>query len=68
MIGLMRTASKWLRPVVDSFRNYVDDHFEEMAERQLSPEQLFLDRAALLGLSAPDWVSLTGGLRFLGAN
>ncbi len=59
---------EWLRPVVDGFRNFVDDQFEEIVEGRLSPEQVFLDRAALLGLSAPEWVALTGGLRMLGSN
>ena len=59
---------EWLRPVVDGFRNYVDDQFDTITGGKLSPEQLFLDKANLLALSAPEWVVLTGGLRALGAN
>ncbi len=29
---------------------------------------MFLDKAALLGLTAPEWTALTGGLRVLGCN
>ncbi|APX64901.1 hydroperoxidase [Sphingomonas sp. LK11] len=59
---------EWLKPVVDGFRNYVDDHFTEVTAGRVAPEELFLDKAALLKLSAPEWVVLTGGLRALGAN
>ncbi|KQP79333.1 catalase/peroxidase HPI [Methylobacterium sp. Leaf117] len=58
---------EWLKPVVDGFRNYVDDGFGAMAPR-LSPEEMFLDKANLLTLTAPEWVVLTGGLRALNAN
>ena len=58
---------QWLKPVVDGFRNYVDDGFSAMAPR-LSPEEMFLDKANLLTLTAPEWVVLTGGLRALNAN
>ncbi|MEP7331288.1 MAG: catalase/peroxidase HPI [Terracoccus sp.] len=57
---------EWLAPVVDGFRNYVLDDFAEVSA--VAPEQLFLDKAALLKLSAPEWVALTGGLRVLGCN
>ena len=57
---------EWLAPVVDGFRNYVMDGFAQVTT--VAPEQLFLDKAALLRLSAPEWVALTGGLRVLGAN
>jgi catalase-peroxidase len=59
---------EWLRPMVDGFRNYVDDRFEDVTGGKLAPEQMFLDRANLLGLSAPEWAVLTAGLRALGAN
>ncbi|WP_027172107.1 catalase/peroxidase HPI [Methylobacterium sp. 10] len=58
---------QWLKPVVDGFRNYVDDGFGAMAP-SLSPEEMFLDKANLLTLTAPEWVVLTGGLRALNAN
>ncbi|GJD29120.1 Catalase-peroxidase [Methylobacterium adhaesivum] len=57
----------WLKPVVDGFRNYVDDGYGQIAP-SLSPEELFLDRANLMTLTAPEWVVLTGGLRALNAN
>lgn len=59
---------EWLRPVVDGFRNYTDPHFAEVTAGRVAPEQLFLDKAALLRLSVPEWAALTGGLRVLGAN
>jgi len=53
----------WLRPVSDGFRNY-----HEAAYDHVPAEQLFLDRADLLTLSAPEWTALTGGLRVLDTN
>ncbi len=58
---------EWLKPVVDGFRNYVDDGFGQMT-RSVSPEEMFLDKANLLTLTAPEWTVLTGGLRALNAN
>jgi catalase-peroxidase len=57
----------WLKPVVDGFRNYVDDQFAEISQG-VAPEELFLDKAQLLTLNAPEWVALVGGLRAMGAN
>ncbi len=57
----------WLKPVADGFRNYVDERFSEMAQG-VAPEQMFLDKAQLLALTAPEWVALVGGLRAMGAN
>ncbi|MFC0269521.1 catalase/peroxidase HPI [Kushneria aurantia] len=54
----------WLQPVSDGFRNY---HRSDVTYN-VSPEQIFLDRAALLKLSAPEWTALTGGLRVLDVN
>jgi catalase-peroxidase len=51
-----------LEPRADGFRSYLDP-----AEK-LPPEQLLLDRANLLGLSAPEMTVLVGGMRALGAN
>jgi catalase (peroxidase I) len=34
----------------------------------VAPEEMFLDKAQLLALSAPEWVALVGGLRAMGAN
>ena len=59
--------SNWLKPVVDGFRNYVDDKFAEIVQG-VAPEQMFLDKAQLLALTAPEWVALVGGLRAMGAN
>jgi len=59
--------STWLKPVVDGFRNYVDVSYEQIAP-DVSPEEMFLDKAQLLGLTAPEWVVLVGGLRVMGAN
>ena len=52
----------WLEPVADAFRNY-DSGF-----LQLPSEYLLIDRANLLGLSAPEMTVLLGGLRVLGNN
>ena len=59
--------SNWLKPVVDGFRNYVHDKFAEIVV-DVAPEQMFLDKAQLLQLTAPEWVALVGGLRVMGAN
>jgi catalase-peroxidase len=51
-----------LEPRADGFRNYL------RAGEKLSPETLLVDRAYLLGLSAPEMAVLVAGLRALGAN
>jgi len=51
-----------LEPQADGFRNYHPKAFK------VSPEEMLLDRAQLLGLSAPEMAVLVGGLRVLGAN
>ncbi|MGW4213060.1 catalase/peroxidase HPI [Lentzea sp. NPDC004789] len=51
-----------LEPVVDGFRNYGNK------ATPLPSEYLLIDRANLLGLSAPEMTVLVGGLRVLGAN
>jgi catalase-peroxidase len=51
-----------LEPVFDGFRNYIS------GKQRLSPEELLLDRAQLLTLTAPEMTVLVGGLRVLGAN
>ncbi|GAB4330479.1 MAG: catalase/peroxidase HPI [Calditrichia bacterium] len=56
------TSFSYLEPVADGFRNYLKNG---VAER---PEELLLDRAQLLTLSAPEMVVLLGGLRVLNAN
>jgi len=57
---------QWLAPVVDGFRSYEQPDLASVTD--VAPERFFLDQAALLGLSAPQWVVLTGGLRALGCN
>src|ERR1051326_5812370 len=52
-----------LEPRADGFRNYIG------RERQfMMPEEALVDRAQLLGLTAPEMTVLLGGLRVLGAN
>jgi catalase-peroxidase len=51
-----------LEPVADGFRNYLKARFT------VSAEELLLDRAQLLTLTAPEMTVLVGGLRVLGAN
>jgi catalase-peroxidase len=53
---------KHLEPVTDGFRNY-----GKSTERART-EQLDLDKSQLLGLTAPEVVVLTGGMRALNAN
>ncbi|MFI9209802.1 catalase/peroxidase HPI [Streptomyces sp. NPDC053253] len=48
-----------LEPRADGFRNYL------RPGEKLSPETLFLDRASMLNLSAPEMTVLTGGMRVL---
>jgi len=59
--------TNWLKPLVDGFRNYTDDQFANMAPG-VAPEEMFLDKAHLLALTAPEWVALVGGMRVMGAN
>ncbi len=54
----------WLKPVSDGFKNY---HNDKVGYR-VQAERIFLDRAQLLTLSAPEWTVLTGGLRVLDQN
>jgi len=51
-----------LEPIADGFRNYLGGKFP------VSAEQLLVDRAQLLTLTAPEMTVLVGGLRMLGAN
>jgi len=55
---------EWLKPVVDGFRNYRN----EEVKCRVPTEHLFLDKAHLLALSAPQWTVLAGGLKVLGIN
>src|SRR5215467_1068150 len=51
-----------LEPRADGFRNYVH------GKQRLSPEEMLVDKAQLLKLTAPEMTVLVGGLRVLGAN
>ncbi len=51
-----------LEPAAEGFRNYL------RGTQRLSPEELLVDRAQLLTLTAPEMTVLVGGLRVLGAN
>ncbi|GAA3522929.1 catalase/peroxidase HPI [Aquimarina addita] len=55
---------EWLKPVSDGFKNY---HNDKVGYR-VPPERIFLDRAQLLSLTAPEWTVLVGGLRVLDQN
>jgi len=51
-----------MEPAADGFRNYLK------TKHSVRTEELLIDRAQLLGLSAPEMTVLLGGLRVLGAN
>jgi catalase-peroxidase len=52
----------FLEPRADGFRNYLEKEFS------VSPEEMMLDRAQLLGLTPVEMTVLYGGLRALGVN
>lgn len=51
-----------LEPLADGFRNWVKGDYV------VQPEELLLDRAQLMGLTAPEMTVLIGGMRVLGTN
>jgi len=51
-----------LEPAADAFRNWFS------GKSKSSPEELMVDQAQLLGLTAPEMTVLIGGMRVLGAN
>ena len=51
-----------MEPLADGFRNWLKTDYA------VSAEELLLDRAQLMGLTAPQMTVLVGGLRVLGAN
>jgi catalase-peroxidase len=53
---------QYLEPVADGFRNW------QKKEYVVKPEEMLLDRAQLLGLTAPEMTVLIGGMRMLGTN
>jgi len=52
----------YLEPLHDGFRNWQKGHYK------VQPEEMLLDRAQLLGLTAREMTVLVGGMRVLGAN
>ena len=56
------TSFAVMEPVADAFRNYL------RKGQKTSPEELLLDRAQLLTLTAPEMTALLGGLRALNVN
>jgi catalase-peroxidase len=55
-------SMKFLEPEADGFRNY------QKRKYAVSPEELLIDKAQLLTLTAPEMTVLVGGMRVLGAN
>ncbi|WP_298943548.1 catalase/peroxidase HPI [uncultured Psychromonas sp.] len=51
-----------LEPVHDGFRNWQKQHYT------VTPEEMLLDKAQLLNLTAPEMTVLIGGLRVIGTN
>ncbi|MCC7466017.1 MAG: catalase/peroxidase HPI [Saprospiraceae bacterium] len=51
-----------LHPLADGFRNYAKPHMP------IKAENLLVDKAQLLTLTAPEMTALVGGMRVLGAN
>ena len=51
-----------LEPLHDAFRNYQKKNYV------VAPEEMMLDKAQLLGLTAPEMTVLIGGMRVLGTN
>ena len=51
-----------LEPVADGFRNWIKKDYA------VQPEELLLDRAQLMGLTAPEMTALLGGMRVIGTN
>jgi catalase-peroxidase len=53
---------KWLEPLADGFRNWMKQDYI------VSAEELMLDRAQLMGLTACEMTCLVGGMRAMGTN
>jgi len=53
---------KYLEPLADGFRNW------QKQDYVVRPEEMLLDRAQLMGLTAPEMTVLLGGMRVLGTN
>lgn len=57
-----RESFEVLEPKADGFRNYYS------SENVREPADMLIDKASLLGLTAPEMAALVGGMRVLGAN
>ncbi|WP_221030438.1 catalase/peroxidase HPI [Actomonas aquatica] len=55
-------AFEVMEPIADGFRNYLKSRYT------IPAEQLLVDKAQLLGLTAPEMTVLVGGMRALNAN
>ncbi len=55
-------AFEVLEPLHDGFRNWLKGDYV------VTPEEMLLDRAQLMGLTAPEMTVLVGGMRVLGSN
>lgn len=55
---------EWLRPEADGFRNY----FNPSPRRKATEEEMLVDKAQLMTLTAPEMTVLLGGLRVLDTN
>ncbi|WP_300273748.1 catalase/peroxidase HPI [Halomonas sp.] len=53
---------QYLEPLADGFRNW------QKKDYIVKPEEMLLDRAQLMGLTAPEMTVLIGGMRVLGTN
>ncbi|MDG5786153.1 catalase/peroxidase HPI [Evansella sp. AB-P1] len=53
---------EFLEPIADGFRNY------QKKQYSIGPEELLIDKAQLLNLTAPEMTVLVGGMRVLGTN
>ncbi|WP_280550112.1 MULTISPECIES: catalase/peroxidase HPI [unclassified Halomonas] len=53
---------EYLEPLADGFRNW------QKKDYVVKPEEMLLDRAQLMGLTAPEMTVLIGGMRMLGTN
>ena len=53
---------QYLEPIHDGFQNWVKKDYT------VEPEEMLLDRAQLMGLTAPEMTVLLGGMRVLGTN
>ncbi|MFO7757515.1 MAG: catalase/peroxidase HPI [Roseovarius sp.] len=51
-----------MEPLADGFRNWVKKDYI------VSPEEMMLDRAQLMGLTGPEMTALIGGMRVMGTN